>query len=103
MVDKLSINAFDAGKIRSIDPGSISAPGADQGADFKELLLNSINEVNRLQQEAQTATDKLMTGQTSNVGEALAAVKKADIAFSLLMQIRNKLLDAYSEIHNMRL
>ena len=46
---------------------------------------------------------KLATGQTDNVAEVFSAVRKADIAFSLLMQIRNQLVDAYTEIRNIRI
>ena len=45
---------------------------------------------------------KLVTGQTNNVAEVFAAVNKAGIAFDLLMEIRNKLTDAYQEIQQMR-
>ncbi len=71
--------------------------------DFKQLLLDSLDQVNKLQQEAQQATEKLATGQTDNVAEVFSAVRKADIAFSLLMQMRNQLVDAYTEIRNMQI
>ena len=103
MVDKL--NLIDLSKISPTKPSQSQSGGVDPGTgkDFKQLLMDSIGEVNRLQQEAQTATEKLVTGETNNPSEVFSAVRKADIAFSLLMQIRNQLTDAYSEIRNMRL
>lgn len=83
-------------------PGTKSTGAAD-GKDFKQLLMDNLDQVNRLQQEAQTATEKLATGQTDNVAEVFSAVRKADVAFSLLMQIRNQLIDAYTEIRNIRI
>ncbi len=44
-----------------------------------------------------------LTRETDNVAEVLAAVNKAGIAFDLLMEIRNKLTDAYREIQQMRI
>jgi len=79
--------------------------GADKvepGQDFKSLLMKSINEVNRLQTEADEATVNLATGESDNVAEVFTAVKKAELAFQTLMQIRNKLMDAYDEIKQMR-
>ena len=73
-----------------------------EGKDFKSLLMESINEVNRLQAEAEQATTGLATGKTENVAEVFTAVKKAELAFQTLMQIRNKLLDAYDEFKQMR-
>jgi len=103
MVDKTGIVGGGIGGPGSIGPTPAGKTAAGQGKDFKNILMESINEVNRLQNEAQQATEQLMTGQTSNVAEVLSAVRKADIAFSMLMQIRNQLMDAYTEIRNMRM
>jgi flagellar hook-basal body complex protein FliE len=73
------------------------------GKDFKTLLMESIQEVNRLQADADEATVNLAIGKTDNVAEVFTAVKKAELAFQTLMQMRNKLLDAYNEIKEMRI
>lgn len=86
------------------------APGAAQpggikssdGKDFKSILVDSLNEVNRLQHEADQGVQRLLTGEADNVAEVFAAVNKAGIAFDLLMEVRNKLTDAYREVQQMR-
>ncbi|MCP4711021.1 MAG: flagellar hook-basal body complex protein FliE [Planctomycetes bacterium] len=78
------------------------AAQAADGSDFKSLLMDSINEVNRLQSEADQASINLATGKTESVDEVFTAVKKAELAFQTLMQIQRKLLDAYDEIKQMR-
>ena len=94
------------GGLESIGPvtGGKPADGVESagGRDFKEILLDSLDEVNRLQQEADSRTQALLSGETDNVAEVFAAVNKAGIAFDLLMEIRNKLLDAYQEIKQIR-
>jgi flagellar hook-basal body complex protein FliE len=83
--------------------GRTKLPGTDQeGKDFKSLLIDSINEVNKLQNEAEKATVNLATGKTDNIAEVFTAINKAEIAFDTLLQIRNKLMDAYEEIRQMR-
>jgi len=72
------------------------------GKDFKSLLMDSINEVNRLQSDADQASINLAIGKTESVDEVFTAVKKAELAFQTLMQIQRKLLDAYDEIKQMR-
>ena len=74
----------------------------DDGASFKDLLADRINEVNALQQKADAAAADLATGKTDNVSEVFTAMKKAELAFQTLMQIRNKLMDAYDEIKQIR-
>ena len=73
------------------------------GKDFKSILIDSLNEVNRLQTEADEGVQRLLTGESTNVAEVLAAADKAGIAFDLLMEVRNKLTDAYRELQQMRI
>ena len=77
-----------------------SAPAT--GKDIKSVLMDSLDEVNRLQGEADQQVQRLLAGETQSVAEVLAAVNKAGIAFDLLMQIRNQLTDAYQEIQQMQ-
>lgn len=90
-----------------ICPVSAPAPaGPTQTADgksFHDLLMDSLSEVNRLQQEATQGVEKFATGETSNVAEVFSAVRKADVAFSMLMEMRNKLVEAYQELQQMRI
>ncbi len=104
MPDPLRINGLGTGQ--PVGPvGKPGPAGAAQGAggpSFKETFLNSLEEVNRLQQEATNGLEKLMTGETDNMAEVFSAVRKSEVAFSMLMEMRNKLVDAYREIQQMR-
>ena len=84
-----------------LKPAGVGKP--QQGQSFKEMLVKNLEEVNRLQNDADVAFERLATGKTQNVTEVLSAVQKADLAFKTLMQIRNKLVAAYDEIRNMRI
>ena len=109
MADPLQISGLSM----PIQPVRTGAPQSGSGAgvpppeaagkDFKSILLDSLDEVNRLQGEADSGVQRLITGQSDNVAEVFAAVKKSEVAFGLLMEVRNKLLDAYQEIQQMRL
>jgi flagellar hook-basal body complex protein FliE len=79
-----------------------SAPGKADDKGFQNALLETLDEVNRLQMESGKLKEQLATGESHNVAEVLAAVRKADVAFSLLMEMRNKLVDAYRELQEMR-
>lgn len=89
----------------------IATPGAGAGSarvtplsgkSFADVMIDSLNEVNRLQTEADAGVQRLLAGETDNVAEVFAASNKAGIAFDLLMEVRNKLLEAYREIQQMR-
>lgn len=99
------LNAMGLGPLGPIKPpGTVPGSGASSGGgvDFKDLLLDKLDEVNRLQTEAGKSVEKLVTGESQNMAEVFSAVRKADVAFSLLMEIRNKLMDAYEQIKQMR-
>ncbi len=81
---------------------SAEETGAASGGSFKDMLLQSLDQVNRLQQEATQGVERLAAGETTSVAEVFSAARKADIAFGLLMEMRNKLLEAYQEIRQMQ-
>jgi flagellar hook-basal body complex protein FliE len=77
--------------------------GAPPAGRFADVLKKSLDEVNQLQLDAEKAVNALATGKTDNVAEVMTAVQKADLAFKTMLQIRNKLLDAYNEVRQMRI
>jgi flagellar hook-basal body complex protein FliE len=83
-----------------------NSQGARQGstgeASFGDMLKQSMNEVHRLQTEANQAITDLSTGQAQNLHSTLVALEKADISFRLMMQVRNKILEAYREVMRMQ-
>ena len=76
-------------------------PNAD-GASFKDLLMKNIEQVNELQQDATRAIEDLQTGERNDPEGVLMATAKADLAFQMLQQVRNKVVDAYQEIQQFR-
>ncbi len=86
--------------VKPVLPGQAGQQVA--GSSFKEVLLSNLEEVNRLQDEADDGVQRLLRGETDNVAEVFAAANKSGIAFDLLMQVRNRLEDAYREIQQMR-
>ena len=79
-----------------------TAPATDQ-ASFKQFMFEALDQVNNMQQQADQAVEQLMTGGDVNAAEVLTAVQKADLSFRMMMQIRNKLVQAYQEIKDIRI
>jgi len=72
------------------------------GASFGELVRDALDQLNRLQQEADNATTNLITGEPVDLHDVMIAVQKADLGFQLALQVRNKLVEAYQEIMRMQ-
>lgn len=70
---------------------------------FKDFLIDSIGQVNEMQINADSAVESLATGGDVNPSEVMTAVQKADLTFRLMMQIRNKMMQAYQEIKDIRI
>jgi flagellar hook-basal body complex protein FliE len=91
-----------------LDPSRFQRPspareaGAPAGPTFKETLLSNLDEANRLQQEATRAVEDLQTGKRQDVENVLLATTKADNAFRMLQSLRNRMMEAYDEIKQMR-
>ncbi len=83
-------------------PGTKATGSAEDASSFKNFLLESIHEVNSMQQDADKAVENMMTGGDVNPAEVLTAVQKADIAFRMMIQVRNKMVAAYEEVKSIR-
>lgn len=99
-ITNLGISSSFAPNLTAAQPKVTEQSG---GASFKDFLMDSIKEVNSMQQDADQAVERLVTGdQSASPAEVLTAVQKADIAFRMMMQIRNKMVQAYQEVQNIR-
>lgn len=72
------------------------------GPNFKDVLLENIEQVNKLQQDATAAIEDLQSGRRTDLESVLMATQKADTAFKALLQVRNKVMEAYEEIKQIR-
>ena len=79
----------------------VNAGGVEAGG-FKAMLRQQIDEVNQLQKDAKEAIEDLATGKRDDLESVMIATQKADTAFRMLLQIRNKVMDAYEEVKQMR-
>src|SRR5690554_6395956 len=65
---------------------------------FGETLQNYINEANDMQIEADKDIRRIIAGEEIDAHEVMTAVEKASMSFEMVMEIRNKMLEAYREI-----
>jgi flagellar hook-basal body complex protein FliE len=85
-----------------LPPGleKVKTPGAssEKGKDFSQVLSDAVNDINQLQKNADEAIANVQLDNTASVHEAMVALEKAGISFQAMMQVRNKILDAYQEV-----
>ena len=71
--------------------------------DFASFIGQSVAEVNSLQQNSTESVHEMLTGGDVQPAEVFASVQKADMAFRMLLQVRNKLMQAYEEVNAIRI
>ena len=77
---------------------SINPVQQAQSSSFGKALQQSLEQVNRLQLEADANINDLATGKQTDIHQTMISVKKASVSFELMMQIRNKVISAYDSI-----
>lgn len=110
-MDGLSISQssqfLQSGKIDSVtSSGSALTPGQGAATDgaksFSDTLKDAIQNVNETQKSSDKAMQSLATGKTENVADVMITAEKADIALRLMMQVRNKMIEAYQDVMKMQ-
>lgn len=71
------------------------------GNNFLDYLYSATREVNKTQVDADKKAVELSTGRNGNIHETMLAATQAELTFNLLVQIRNKALEAYNEVMRM--
>jgi flagellar hook-basal body complex protein FliE len=89
----------------SVDPRAVygtvgSTPPVK--TSFADQLKNAVAEVNDLQIRREDMVEQMVTGEVTEVHDVMIAAKESQLAFELLLEIRNKLLESYQEIMRMQ-
>ncbi len=69
---------------------------------FARVIDQMLGEVNQQQVQADQAVKQLALGQTNDLHNVLLSVAKADLSFRLVLEIRNRLTDAYQAVMQMQ-
>jgi flagellar hook-basal body complex protein FliE len=79
-----------------------TGPGKDQPT-FKQTMGSFLKDVNDMQMKADQSISRMMAGEITDVHQVMTSVQEAGVAFNMMMEIRNKVMDAYQEVMRMRL
>ena len=85
------------------NPVPPSVVGTSQSGGFEAALEEAIFRVNQSQSEAKDSASRLLAGENEELHQVALATQRAEIEFELLLQVRNKAVQAYQEIMRMQL
>ncbi|MBI3900281.1 MAG: flagellar hook-basal body complex protein FliE [Gammaproteobacteria bacterium] len=99
MID--AINAVTAADELSLQPTAVVAPESVP-TDFSTFLSRELGSVNDKLINADTQVRRLAVGETQNLHETMIALEQAKLSFELVVQVRNRILEAYQDIMRMQ-
>jgi flagellar hook-basal body complex protein FliE len=73
----------------------------NDGESFDEVLTQMIKDVDQAQKSADTSIQQLAAGESTSIQDVVMKMEEADIAFRLMKEVRNKLMEAYKEVLSM--
>jgi flagellar hook-basal body complex protein FliE len=89
--------------LKAIEFGSgISATGTKESGDFATWFDNQLSELNDQIKTSEVELRQLATGETNNIHHVMLSLEKAKLSFQLMMQVRNKALEAYQDVMRMQ-
>jgi len=88
-------------KLPGIEPQKPDGQKQTDGS-FGSVLKDAIQDINNLQNDADKAIAKVQLQDAGSIHDAMIALEKAGISFQVMMQVRNKILDAYQEVMRMQ-
>ncbi len=80
---------------------SVTRAGGGGSSDFLGALQGAMDQVEQLHQDAQGKVAGMLDGSGSDVHSAMIAVEKAGLAFEMMVQVRNKIVQAYQTVSQM--
>lgn len=95
------LRALSDASTRSENPAA-TGKSSDAGSRFLEMLKEGIGEVNTAVKASEQASMDLVSGKSSNLHETMLAVSKAELGVNLIVQMRNKAIEAYQEVMRMQ-
>ena len=85
-------------------PAQAGQAGAAGGVDFGQALKNAVDQVNQAQQQAQQIAQDFSAGNPNvNLQDVMINLQKANLSFQQMVQVRNRLVNAYQDIMNMQM
>ena len=93
--------AAQTGQVESTQ--SAQAAGSVQGAGFGDVLNQFVGEVNQKQLASSQAVNDLISGKDIPLHQAMITMQEAGVAFQLMVEVRNKLLEGYQDLMRMQI
>jgi len=91
-----NINFLLPNRLDTVSSAQEKKPEAS--VDFSSMLKDALKDVNGAQLEADDAVQKVLSGETKDIHSTMIALQKADVSLKMMLEVRNKIMEAYQEV-----
>ena len=98
----MSLSVSSIGSVSGLQPLK-PVEQTDKAGAFQNVLEGTIKQLESMHDDASSAVQKFLTGENEELHTTVLAVQKAEVAFDLGLQVRNKVISAYQEIMRMQM
>jgi flagellar hook-basal body complex protein FliE len=81
----------------------VSGAGASSGGAFQDVLTSAIQKVEGTGNDASASIERFLGGEGEDLHSTVLATQRAELAFDMFQQVRNKVVNAYQEIMKMQI
>ena len=101
------LQSFKASNLLQLDDKDdlpqIRYPDAPGGENFRNAFIYAIDQVDNAQSEASTQVESFIAGEQENLHEVMIKLNQAKASFQMMVEVRNKMMDAYQELFRMQI
>lgn len=98
MANKFGVITNDIQPIGTSNKNLENPQNRQDGLDFIKTLKDSIQDVNTEQQTSEKALADIASGQVKDLHQAAIAINRAENSMKVMLEVRNKAINAYKEI-----
>jgi len=93
-----NINNISALSTADLLKNKTAIPSTESGSNFADALKGALDETNAIQDRGDKAMAAIATGQVKDLHQAALSIDKAEMSMKMMLEVRNKALNAYKEL-----
>lgn len=97
-----AVEAVRGAAAREVAPAAAAGAPGTAGPGFGEMIEAGLGEVNRQLLASQVDMQRLAVGDAQNLHEVMIRLEESRLSFQLMLQVRNRLLEAYQDLMKMQ-
>jgi len=102
-IDRIYHQLTAAHQIRSMErEANLQQLDSEEKASFKDVLSDALHQVDDLQESADQIVLDFSEGKVQNIHDVMVELEKADVGLKMAVEVRNRLMDGYRQIMNLR-